>query len=136
MSKKDLSVLKLKKLNLNEDNFLTYSNFKLYLKKSIKKKTFLVAVSGGPDSLALTALSKTYSADQGNKVFYVLIDHGIRSGSLKESKAVKQLLKKKNINLTILKNKEKINKNIQSQAREVRYKLLLNFCKKRELNLF
>ena len=133
MSKKDLSVLKLKKLNLNEDNFLTYSNFKLYLKKSIKKKTFLVAVSGGPDSLALTALSKTYSADQGNKVFYVLIDHGIRSGSLKESKAVKQLLKKKNINLTILKNKEKINKNIQSQAREVRYKLLLNFCKKKRI---
>ena len=133
MSKKDLNVLKLKKLNLNNIDFLTYSNFKLCLKKSIKKKTFLVAVSGGPDSLALTALSKTYSTDQGNKVFFVLIDHSIRSNSSKESKAVKQLLKKKNITLTILKNKEKINKNIQSQAREVRYQLLLNFCKKNRI---
>ena len=38
MSKKDLSVLKLKKFNLNNKTFLTYSNFKSYLEKSINKK--------------------------------------------------------------------------------------------------
>ena len=64
MSKKDLSVLKLKKFNLNIKNSLIYSNFKLYLEKSIKKKTFLIAVSGGPDSLALTALSKIYTNEK------------------------------------------------------------------------
>ena len=133
MSKKDLSVLKLKKINLNKKTSLILFNFRSYLDKFIKKKTFLIAVSGGPDSLALTALSKIYSDEKKNKVFFVLIDHGIRSNSSKEAKSVKSLLKKKKINLTILKNKLKINKNIQSQAREIRYKLLLNFCNKHKV---
>ena len=133
MSKKDLSVLKYKKFSLNNKTLLIYTNFKLFLENFIKKKNFLVAVSGGPDSLALTALSKIYLSEQKSKVFFVLIDHGIRSSSLKEAKAVKSLLKKKKINLTILSNREKINRNIQSQARDVRYKLLLNFCKKNRI---
>ena len=133
MSKKDLSVLKYKKLNLNNNTLLIYSNFRSNLVKFIKKKNFLVAVSGGPDSLALSALSKIYSKEQKSKVFFTLVDHRIRSNSSKEAKAVKSLLKKKKINLTILKNKEKINKNIQSQARDVRYKLLLNFCYKNKI---
>jgi len=131
MRKKDLSALKFK--NLNNKILLIYSNFKLQLEKLIKKKNFLVAVSGGPDSLALTAISKIYSNEKKNKVFFVLIDHGLRADSCREGKAVKSLLKKKNINLTILKNKKKINKNIQSQARDVRYKLLLNFCNKKKI---
>ena len=131
MRKKDLSALKFK--NLNNKILLIYSNFKLQLEKLIKKKNFLVAVSGGPDSLALTAISKIYSNEKKNKVFFVLIDHGLRADSRREGKAVKCLLKKKNINLTILKNKKKINKNIQSQARDVRYKLLLNFCNKKKI---
>jgi tRNA(Ile)-lysidine synthase len=133
MSKKDLSVLKNKKFNLNNKTSLIYSNFKKYLDKSSKEKAFLVAVSGGSDSLALTALSKIYSNEKKKNIFFVLIDHGIRTGSGKEAKAVKSLLKKKKINLTILKNKDKINKNIQSQARDVRYKLLLNFCIKKKI---
>jgi tRNA(Ile)-lysidine synthase len=133
MSKKDLSVLKHSKLNLKDKISLIYFNFKSYLEKSIKKKNFLVAVSGGPDSLALTALSKIYLNEKKNKVFFVIIDHGIRLNSSKEAKAVAFLLKKKKINLIILKNKEKINKNIQSQARDVRYKLLLNFCNKNKI---
>ncbi len=133
MSKKDLSVLKHKKLNLNNKNLLIYFNFRSNLVKLIKKKNFLVSVSGGPDSLALTALSQIYSKEQKSKVFFTLVDHNIRSNSSKEAKAVKSLLKKKKINLTILKNKEKINKNIQSQARDVRYKLLLNFCNKNKI---
>jgi len=130
MSKKDLSVLKLKKIDLENKTSLTYLNFKSCLEIYIKKKTFLVAVSGGPDSLALTALSKIYSSEKKNKIFFVLVDHDIRPNSAKEAKAVKSLLKKKKINLNIIKNKEKIKKNIQSHAREVRYKILLNFCSK------
>ena len=133
MSKKDLSVLKLKELNLNSKISFIYSNFKSYLEKIIKKKPYLIAVSGGPDSLALTALSKIFSNEKKNRVFFVLIDHGIRSNSSKEAKAVKSLLKKFKINLTILKNKEKISKNVQSQARDVRYKLLLKFCNKNKI---
>ena len=133
MSKKDLSVLKFKKINLSIKNSLIYLNFKLYLKNLKKKKNFLVAVSGGPDSLALTVLSKIYSNEEKNKIFFILIDHNIRLNSSKEAKAVKLLLKKKKINLIILKNKKKIKKNIQSHAREVRYKLLLDFCDKHKI---
>ena len=98
MSKKDLSVLNLKKFNLNSKTSLIYSNFKSYLEKFIKKKTYLVALSGGPDSVALTALSKIYSNDKKNKIFFVLVDHGIRSNSSKEAQAVESLLKKKKFN--------------------------------------
>jgi len=133
MSKKDLSVLKFKNLSLKNKTSLIYTNFKTYLEKYIKKKNFLIAVSGGPDSLALAALSKIYSNEKKNITFFVLIDHGIRSNSSKEAKAVKLLLKKKKINLVILKNNKKIDKNIQSEARDVRYDLLKNFCNKKKI---
>ena len=133
MSEKDSNVLKLKKLVLNKKILLIYSNFRIQLKSYIKKKTFLVAVSGGPDSLALSALSKAYSEEKKNNVHYVLIDHGIRKKSKSEALAVKNLFKKKGISLAILKNKQKIKKNIQSQARAIRYELLLNYCKKNKI---
>jgi len=133
MNKKDSSVLQLKDLSSNNKTSHIYSNFRSQLNTSIKKNTFLVAVSGGPDSLALSALSHTYLIEKKSKVFFVLVDHGIRTNSSIEAQNVKNLLKKKGINLTVLKNKKKINKNIQSQAREARYQLLLNFCKKKKI---
>jgi len=130
MRRKDSSVLNLKDLSSNNKTSLIYSNFKSQIDISLKKKIFLVAVSGGPDSLALSALSHTYSIEKKRKVFFVLVDHGIRTNSYKEAQYVKILLKKKKINLIILKNKKKIKKNTQGHAREIRYQLLLNFCKK------
>jgi tRNA(Ile)-lysidine synthase len=133
MSKKDISVLKLKNLSSNSKISFIYSNFKNQLNIFIKKNNFLVAVSGGPDSLALSALSQIYIKEKKNKVFYVLVDHGIRKNSAKESLAVKNLLKKKGISLIILKNKKKISKNIQNFARKIRYKLILNYCIKHKI---
>jgi tRNA(Ile)-lysidine synthase len=133
MSKKNSSVPKLKDLSLKNKISIIYFNFRSQLNTTIKKNTFLVAVSGGPDSLALSALSYNYSIEKKIKVFFVLVDHGIRANSSKEAQNVRNLLKKKGINLTILKNKKKINKNVQSHAREIRYQLLLNFCKKNKI---
>ena len=67
MSKKNLSVLKLKDLSLKNKTSLIYSNFKSQLDPYAKKNTFLVAVSGGPDSLALAALSHTYLKQKKTK---------------------------------------------------------------------
>ena len=78
MSKKDSNVLKLKDLFLSKKNYLIYSNFRSKLDISIKKNTFLVAVSGGPYSLSLSPICKAYSEKKKNKVHYVLVDHGIR----------------------------------------------------------
>ena len=133
MNKKDSSVLRLKELVSNKKTSLIYSNFSSQLNTLIKKNNFIVAVSGGPDSLSLSALSKAYSEEKKNKVYYVLIDHNIRANSSSEALLVKNLLKKRGIALTILKNKKKISKNIQSHARIIRYELLLNYCIKNKI---
>ena len=66
-----------------------------------------MAVSGGPDSLALAALTKAYSYQKKLKFYYILIDHKIRKNSHLEALRVKKLLKKQKINLKILINKKK-----------------------------
>ena len=132
MRKKNISVPKLKEIfNKNIVTSPVYLNFKSLLKKHIKKNSFVVAVSGGPDSLALTALSKVYSNESKAKAYFVLIDHGIRNNSSSEALIVKKILKKNKIKLNIIKNNFKIKKsNTQSQARNIRYKLMAEFCKK------
>ena len=132
MSKKNSNVIL--KENFNNDKELSgiYLNFKKKLHK-LKKKPILIAVSGGPDSLALSALAKLYSLEKNCKIYFVLIDHNLRKNSSKEALSVKKLLKKYQINLSILKNKKKINNNIQSKARKVRYNLIVDFCKKKRI---
>ena len=131
MRKKNSSANSLKKKLAQKTIIKTiYSNFKSKLEKVIKKKPFVVAVSGGPDSLALAALCKMYKDEKKTKIYFVLVDHGIRKNSKKESSFVKKLLKKNKITLKIIRNKKKIYNNVQSKAREIRYKLMLEFCKK------
>jgi tRNA(Ile)-lysidine synthase len=134
MSKKNSNVLSLEnKLNKYNKFFEIYEYFSSELKKLIKKRSFLVAVSGGSDSLALAALSYIYSKKNSVKIFFVLVDHSIRKNSSIEAKLVKKLLKKEKITLVILKNKKKISKNIQKLARDARYELLGDYCKKKKV---
>jgi len=95
------------------------------------KKNFLVAVSGGPDSLALSFLAKIYSIKKFIDVKYFIVDHRLRKNSTSEAKYVQKKLKEFSIKLDILTWKgTKPKKNIQSIAREKRYKLLTDVAKK------
>lgn len=132
MSKKNSSVNLKNGFKEFKDLSKIFSNFKSKLNSTNKKK-FVVAVSGGPDSLALAALSKAYTYCYKSKFYYVLINHNIRRNSLQEAKKVKNLLQKKKINLKIISNKKKIEKNIQGEARNIRYELLSNFCLKNNI---
>ena len=99
------------------------------------KENLAVAVSGGPDSLALAYLTKCYSLKKKIKVKYFIVDHKLRKESSLEAKNVKKILNKFDINCTILKwNGKKPSKNIQASARDKRYSLLANACKKNDIN--
>ena len=107
------------------------NSFYKKFEKSLKiKKNFIVAVSGGPDSLCLAFLSKVYSLKNKLNSRYYIIDHALRAESKNEAILTKKRLKKVFINAKILTWKgEKPKNNIQSIARSKRYELLLNQCK-------
>ncbi len=132
MSKKNSSVILKNCFKSSGELSKIYENFKNKLDKQ-KKKSYIAAISGGPDSLALAALLKAYSFERKVKLYFVLINHNIRKNSSREASQVKKLLMKHKLKLLILNNKFKINKNIQGQARNMRYKMLINFCKKKKI---
>lgn len=95
------------------------------------KKNFIVAVSGGPDSLALSFLAKIYAIHNSIDIKYFIVDHKLRKNSTWEAEHVQKKLKNFDIKLNILTWKGiKPKKNIQSIARDKRYKLLTDAAKK------
>ena len=108
--------------------------FKEFSNSIIIKEDLAVAVSGGPDSLALAYLAKCYSIKNKINVKYFIVDHKLRKESSAEAKTVKSVLNKIDINCKILKWKgKKPSKNIQAIARDKRYSLLANECKKNNI---
>ena len=125
--------MRTKNLNVTRPDHLNIcQKVKSILKKYKNNNTFVVAVSGGSDSLALVSIIKNLMQENKYKFFFAIVDHNLRKNSAAEALSVKRLLSKYDINLTILKNKKKIDKNIQKNAREIRYSLLEKFCKKKK----
>ncbi|MDB0053806.1 tRNA lysidine(34) synthetase TilS [Candidatus Pelagibacter sp.] len=133
MNQKNLNVSKkihkfLKNKLKNKRIFQIYKKFERDL---IIDNDFIVAVSGGPDSLALSFLAKIYSIKNSLDIKYFIVDHKLRKNSTREAKNVQKHLKKFSIKLNILTwNGHKPKKNIQSIARDKRYELLINEAKK------
>ncbi len=108
--------------------------FKEYSNSLMIKEDLAVAVSGGADSLALAYLTKCYSIKNKIKVKYFIVNHMLRKESSLEAKTVKSILKKIDVNCKILKwNGKKPSKNISGEARDKRYSLLTNECKKNNI---
>ena len=133
MSLKNLSAkIKIPKVLKNKLNNKKIGQiYKKFVKAVNINENFIVAVSGGPDSLALAFLSKIYSIQKKLKVKFFIIDHKLRSESTIEAKYVKKILNKFQINTEILCwQGKKPTTNIQSAARTKRFELLLSKCKK------
>jgi len=137
MSLKNLSVAskipKSLEKNLNHKRIKKiYKNFEKNL--NISKK-FIVAVSGGPDSLALAFLSKIYSIKKKIDAKFFIVDHKLRKTSTKEAQKTQKILKTYLIDTKILTwfGKKPL-KNIQSIAREKRYQLLFLESDKLKIN--
>ena len=105
--------------------------YKKFENDSVINQDFIVAVSGGPDSLALSFLAKIFSIKNFLNVKYLIVDHKLRKESTSEAKYVQKILKKYLISIEILTwNGPKPKKNIQSLARDKRYELLIRKAKK------
>lgn len=92
-----------------------------------------LAVSGGPDSLALLLLA---AAARPDKIEVATVDHGLRSESVKEAAMVADLCGKLGVPHAILKAewKKKPETAIQERARLERYRLLARWIKEKGLS--
>ena len=137
MSLKNLSVRK-KIPNIYKSKLLNQRVKQIFKKfeQSFKIDTnFIVAVSGGADSLALAFLTKVYAFKKNLNPRYFIVDHKLRKESTYEAHKVKRILKSLKINSHVLtwKGKKPVN-NIQSLARAKRYGLLFSKCKKLKIS--
>ena len=136
MSLKNLNVIKTpKNLRLKLSNKKIQRLFNTFEKNFKIQEAFVVAVSGGPDSLALAFLTKVYSIKYNLSCRYFIVDHKLREESTDEAKKVKKKLKEFNIKAEILTwTGKKPSTNIQSLARKKRYDLLFSRCKQLKIS--
>ena len=102
---------------------------------NISNKKIMVGVSGGVDSLSVLFFAKCYSLKHNLKLYPVIIDHKLRKESTKEAKNLKYTLEKNfKINCKILSRKtSKVDNNLQSFARDLRYELFSKECNKHNI---
>ena len=137
MNLKNLSVkIKIPKILLEKLRNKKINRIYKKFEKSLNiDKNFVVAVSGGSDSLALCFFSKIYSIKKGLKCKFYIVDHKLRPESTKEASNVKKILKRFSIKADILTWKEKKPfSNIQSAARKKRFQLLFTKSDKFNIN--
>jgi len=126
------------KKELNEKSkatleFLPKKLAEIFAEKLPKK--IAVAVSGGCDSVALAMLLNEFCREKKIKLFAVTVDHKMRENSSVEASELNKILAKKKIFHEILEiSAKKIpQKNIEANLRELRYKLLSDFCEKNKI---
>ena len=90
-----------------------------------------ICVSGGPDSVALLLLMKDWIKSQNGKITVFHFNHGIREESSREALLIYSMVRKMGIECHVLSwkrsFKEKVN---MKSARDIRYKMILENCKK------
>ncbi|WP_322516316.1 tRNA lysidine(34) synthetase TilS [Rhodopseudomonas palustris] len=92
----------------------------------------VLAVSGGPDSLALMWLAARWrkARKRGPALFVVTIDHGLRPEAAREARSVKQLARKLDLpHRTLRWTGDKPNTGLPAAARAARYRLLAKVAK-------
>src|SRR5207237_5098138 len=89
-----------------------------------------VAVSGGPDSLALTILADRWAREHGGRLIALTVDHRLRPESAEEVRIVSGWLAARGISHHVLVwTDTKPATGIQEAARAARYRLLAGWCR-------
>ncbi len=90
-----------------------------------------VALSGGGDSMALAFLLQEWAKTQKGRVVALIVDHRLRPESATEAKQVAAWMKKAGIAHHILSDPNAApSSNLQNYARELRYRLMTEWCQK------
>ena len=106
MNLKNLNANKVpKRLKKKLNNKKIVLLFKLFEKDFDIKENFIVAVSGGPDSIALVYLLNKWIKLNKGRLFAIIFDHRMRKNSEVEAYHVKEILKDLNIETCIIKAK-------------------------------
>lgn len=87
--------------------------------------TFVVAVSGGPDSIALLLMAAGWAKRRGAALSAATVDHGLRPESAAEAEGVADLCARLGVpHVTLVWEGKKPATRLQERAREARYRLL------------
>lgn len=95
--------------------------------------SFAIAVSGGPDSMALCRLAHAWAASSDAKIFGLTVDHQLRAEARVEADSVKVWLADFGMSHEVLTWKEgakikHLDRSPQADARDARFELLCNWC--------
>ena len=123
------------KLNSCEKNCLRMRLINFFKKHnlSLQDKVFVVATSGGPDSMALLDMLNNLKKKYHLQIISAHFDHQLRADSYQETQLIKQYCAQNNIEFV----NKKWNKELQPQigieaaARKYRYAFLTEITKKR-----
>ncbi|MDX2050440.1 MAG: tRNA lysidine(34) synthetase TilS [Rickettsiaceae bacterium] len=93
-----------------------------------------ICVSGGSDSMGLLTLANAWAESKNIKIYAVTVDHALRVDSSKEAEQVNIFCTQNNIAHEILTwEHDEITAGVQEKAREARYKLICDWCKKNNI---
>ena len=95
-----------------------------------KLTKFIIALSGGVDSIVLAIIAHKWAIKNQAKIIAVTIDHDLRENSAQEASLVNKLMQKYQIEHEIIKwdRKQEINSNIEAKARKARYRLITEYA--------
>src|SRR5207244_2047462 len=89
------------------------------------RKKLALAVSGGPDSLALMVLAAEWANDSGTQLVVYTVDHGLRAEAGDEAAMVVEEATRLGLEVRLLRwEGEKPETGVQAAARKARYRLM------------
>lgn len=96
-----------------------------------------VAVSGGPDSMALSSMALVWAQDNDAEIHFVTVDHELRAEAKNEAQMVADWIAAQNYNkayhVILSWEGNKPNTSIMEEARTARYELMANYCRKKNI---
>jgi tRNA(Ile)-lysidine synthase len=97
-------------------------------------ENFVVAISGGQDSLCLTMLANDFAVEHNLKMTAIFIDHNLQSETILNTKSIVNFLNKVGVrNKTLAWKHSVITGSIEKKARDARYRLLTTYCRENNI---